>query len=313
MPASKKNQPKRIIFTLNNNKSINITTSLVKNLISEQFPQYKTLNIKPVEFSGIDNRTYHLGNDMLIRLPSAEGYAAQALKEQKWLPELAKHLSIQIPTPLHLGKPNQDYPWNWSIYRFIFGTSVNQLKLSSDVCENLAKDLAKFIKELHKTPTNNAPHGDLHNYYRGCHPCVYDSNTRADIQTLSSIIDADKALALWETATSSKWEPEPVWVHGDMAIGNILIQDGKLAAVIDFGCMGIGDPACDLVIAWTFFDGEARKIFKDTIGLDANTWNRARGWVLWKANFELAGMRDKSSPEALYKIKIITDVVKELK
>jgi len=175
-----------------------------------------------------------------------------------------------------MGKPNQDYPWNWSIYRFIPGTSVNHLDLSANASENLARHLANFIKELHLAPTKDAPIGGLHNYYRGCHPSAYDKDARADIKKLSSIIDADKALALWEAANSTKWESAPVWVHGDMAIGNILMQDNNLVAVIDFGCMGIGDPACDLVIAWTFFDGKARQIFKNSVGLDPDTWTRAR-------------------------------------
>ena len=292
--------------------NLNINTALVKKLISEQFPQYNALEIKCVGFGGIDNRTFHLGDDMLIRLPSAESYAPQVLKEQRWLPELAKHLPIQIPTPLHLGEANQAYPWHWSIYSFIPGRSANQLVLTPADTAQLAKDLAKFIRALHKIPTQGAPVGALHNFYRGCHPSVYDNDVRRDIEQLKGVVDSDKALALWEAAISSKWTHDPVWLHGDMAIGNILMQEDKLTAVIDFGCMGIGDPACDLVMAWTFFDEKDREIFKKSIGLDPETWARSRGWALWKTNFELAGMKDKSSSEALQKIKIINDVIDEL-
>lgn len=291
---------------------IDITLQIAKELIAEQFPEYLELPIESVEFSGIDNRTFRLGDDMLMRLPSAKGYAAQVLKEQRWLPQLAGHLSTQIPKPLHAGKPSQGYPWNWSIYRWLPGTSLNQLKLSSDESEQLAKDLAIFIKELHNIPTEGAPKGGLHNYYRGCHLSVYDKDARRDIEKLNDIIDADKALALWEKTLSSKWAYKPIWVHGDIATGNILMQKKELTAVIDFGCMGIGDPACDLVIAWTFFDGKARRVFKDSIGLDSGTWSRARGWALWKANFELSKIMDKSSVEAVRKIEIIKDILADL-
>ncbi|PCI75548.1 acetyltransferase [Candidatus Aerophobetes bacterium] len=292
--------------------TVNITTSLVKALIADQFPQYRGLDISLVRFSGSDNRTFHLGDDKLVRMPSAEGYAPQVLKEQKWLPVLDKYFEIQIPKPLHLGRPGTGFPWHWSIYQFIPGTSVNALKLTpSEICA-LAYDLASFIKALHKAPTKDAPAGGLHNYHRGCHPSVYNQDARRDIKTLSDSIDSVKALKLWETALESEWRKDPVWVHGDIAIGNILMRNGNLSAVIDFGCMGVGDPACDLVIAWTFFDGESRKIFKNEIGLDVDTWNRARAWALWKANFELVGLRNKSSDEAVQKIKRIDAVINDI-
>ena len=242
-------------------RKININVTLVSNLIAEQFPQYSNLTIQPVEYSGIDNRTFRLGDDMLIRLPSAEAYAAQVSKEQTWLATLAPHLPVKIPQALHMGSPNQHYPWHWSIYQWLTGTSANQLILNDATLAMIAKDLAKFIKTLHTIPTQHAPEGGAHNYYRGCHPSVYDENARSDIENLRHIIDANKALNVWEKAMSSTWPSDLVWVHGDIASGNILILNDTLAAVIDFGCMAIGDPACDLVIAWTFFTGEARKIF----------------------------------------------------
>jgi len=290
--------------------NIDISIELVKKLVDEQFPQYSNLEIQPVKFSGIDNRTFHLGNDMLIRLPSAEGYAPQALKEQKWLPVLRQYIDIEIPKPLHLGKPKFGFPWNWSIYQFIPGKSINMLELTENELTRLAYDLANFIKNLHQVSIEDAPLGGIHNYYRGCHQSIYDQDARRDIDILSNIIDSSKALKLWEMALKSKWMKEPVWVHGDMAIGNLLMQDGILSAVIDFGCMGIGDPACDLVIAWTFFHGKSRKIFIKEVGLDDDTWNRARAWALWKAGFELVSLEDKSSLSALQKIKIINDVIK---
>lgn len=265
---------------------LKITKDLVNSLIEEQFPQYQNLDIEAVKFSGIDNRTYRLGKEMLIRLPSAECYAPQVLKEQTWLPKLALHLSTTIPTPLHTGNPNNDYPWHWSIYKWIPGTSANQINLSADSLKQLAKDLAQFIRELHQAPTQGAPEGGQHNFHRGCHLSVYDEDTRRYIKQLQGIIDTQKALETWEIALSSCWEKAPIWVHGDMASGNLLIKDSRLNAVIDFGCMGTGDPACDLVISWTLLDSESRAIFQEEVGLDTETWNRARGWALWKDCFK---------------------------
>ncbi len=291
--------------------SIKITLQIVSNLISEQFPQYADLPIKAVKFSGIDNRTFRLGNKMLIRLPSAERYAAQVIKEQKWLPILSLSLSTQIPEPVGLGLPNQYYPWHWSIYKWIEGTSANLLSLDSLYLEKISAELAKFIKELHNINTNDAPSGGLHNYYRGCHLSVYNSSAKANIIKLSNFIDSNKCLNIWEEAISSKWDKHPVWIHGDFASGNILVKENQLTAVIDFGCMGIGDPACDLVISWTFFHGKSRQIFKENVGLDTDTWARARGWVLWKTCFELVEISDKKSQEALNKIGIISEILDE--
>lgn len=288
---------------------LDITVSLATELITEQFSQWDHLPIKPIELSGWDNRTFRLGDAMSIRLPSAAEYAAQVHKEQQWLPVLATHLSMQIPEPIVIGQPAKNYPWNWSVYKWIPGNSANQLTFTDIQLAVIAQDIADFIKELHLVPTQNAPISGLHNYYRGSHLSVYDKDARSAIEKLSNIIDVAKALAVWNRAISSKWQVDPVWVHGDVASGNILMRDNKLAAVIDFGCMAIGDPACDLVIAWTFFAGESRAIFKEQVALDSNTWARARGWALWKASFELVAFEDKSSEEALSRLKIINDIL----
>jgi len=245
-----------------------ISEGMVYSLLKEQFHDFaKTLSVKEVENNGIDNKTFRLGNELLIRMPSAQGYAAQVAKEQLWLPKLAKHLSLQIPTPVALGMPNKLYPWNWSIYKWIEGKSANQLSFSDAQLETIAVELAKFLKELHAIDTTGAPQGGEHNYYRGCEPLVYDQEALQSINDLEGIIDTQKAKSIWAKALNSKWEQKPVWVHGDLTSGNILIQDGRLNAIIDFGCMCIGDPACDLTIAWTFLKGKARNIFKEQINI----------------------------------------------
>lgn len=286
-----------------------ITLSLVIDLISEQFPQWAHLPIRPVKLSGWDNRTFHLGEEMSIRLPSAEGYAPQVQKEQKWLPGLASHLSFPIPELLAIGQPSKNYPWNWSVYRWIEGENADVLH--ADDLQQFASQLAQFLNELYKIDATGGPLAGAHNYYRGGSPSVYDGETRSAIAQLQDFIDVDTVTNVWEKALSSKWSNSPVWIHGDFSVENILVKDGRLAAVIDFGCMGVGDPACDLVIAWTFLTRESRKIFRSHLGLDPDTWARARGWALWKSLITLAPLVDKTCSKALKKQQVIDEILDE--
>jgi aminoglycoside phosphotransferase (APT) family kinase protein len=208
-----------------------------------------------------------------------------------------------------MGKPSKDYPYPFSIYRWIEGTSINLLKLDNEALEQLAFDLVKFLKELQGITDIDGPKPGQHNWWRGGHVSVYDKGAREQIALLAGIIDAHKAINLWEKACHTRWNRPPVWVHGDFAIGNMLIAYGMLAAIIDFGGTALGDPACDLVIAWTFLQGESRKIFIQEMILDDDTWLRARAWALWKATFELCQIEDKYSPKGLEQKRIIGDVL----
>lgn len=288
-----------------------ITLSLVKNLIKQQFPKWSHLPIDPFKLSGWDNRTFHLGEEMFIRLPSAERYASQVQKEQKWLPILASHLSFTISKPLALGKPSKDYPWNWSVFKYIKGESANVLTINELHFKSIALQLAQFLNEFHKVDPTGGPLPGPHNFYRGGSLQVYDSETKLALSKLQGFINIEAVKSIWEKALSSQWNKVSVWIHGDLSSGNILIKDDRLVAVIDFGAMGIGDPACDLVIAWTFLKNESRKIFKICVDLDNNTWERARGWALWKALITLASLKDKTSLEALNQKHIIEEVISE--
>lgn len=285
-------------------------TTLVVNLIKQQFPQWSHLPIKPVAISGWDNKTFHLGDTMLIRLPSAQDYAAQVPKEHRWLPLLTQHLSVSIPKPLALGQPSGQYPFHWSVYQWIDGQNADTLP-DHDLPQ-FAADIALFLNELHTINTHGAPTAGAHNYERGASPIVYDQETRAALTHLKNIIDVNAATALWENAINcSAWSQHPVWIHGDFNASNILVKNNRLAAVIDFGCMAIGDPACDLVIAWTFLNDESREIFKShLIGMDTNTWARARGWCLWKSLITLAKYDDKKSLQASKMLYIINEILK---
>lgn len=288
----------------------NITPDLAHQLIADQFPEYAHLAITSVEKQGHDNRTYRLGDEMLIRLPTAESYALKVPKEQDLLPKLASSLSVNIPAPIKMGMASKYYPYPFSIYKWLRGRSVNLLTLNADDLQHLAFDLAAFLLELENVERVAGPAPGQHNWWRGDHVSVYDQGAREQIARLSKVINVEQAMGLWESACKTRWNKKSVWIHGDVAIGNLLMKDGKLSAVIDFGGMALGDPACDLVMAWTFFHGKSRDIFIEKMNLDEETWLRAKAWALWKATYELCQMTE-DNPEFETHKKILNQLIED--
>lgn len=261
-------------------RNFEINIELVRKLIDTQFPQWSHLHIRSVENEGNDNRTFHLGNIMSVRLPSAERYASQVEKENYWLPKLAPHISIPITTPRAIGKPDFGYPFAWAVNKWIEGTP---LSINDTNKGQIAIDLAKFLRELQGIECTNNLFAGEHNFYRGGDLFVYNCEVQTALTKLVKDVDTQICKQIWEKALSSKWHKQAVWVHGDVAIGNLLQCNNVLSGVIDFGILGAGDPACDLVMAWTYFDDSSRAIFMQEMAMDSDTWDRARGWALWKA------------------------------
>jgi aminoglycoside phosphotransferase (APT) family kinase protein len=288
-----------------------INAALVSQLIASQFPQWAHLPVKPVAVSGWDNRTFHLGPSMSVRLPSAEGYVAQVEKEHRWLPKLAPLLPLPIPVPLAKGAPGHGYPWPWSVYRWLEGENATLERIAD--LPQFAISLAEFLLTLQRIDATDGPPAGVHNFFRGGPLTTYDAETRATIETLRGEIDADAATKTWNDALETSWQDAPVWVHGDVAVGNLLVKNGQLCTVIDFGCCAVGDPACDLVMAWTFFTGEGREAFRSTLGLDRATWARARGWALWKALITLAEHIDTNSTKSVEARRVIAEVLADHK
>ena len=292
-----------------NDDKVTIDVSLVRRLITTQFPQWADLPITPVEFGGWDNRTFHLGDHKVVRLPSDVEYSGQVEKEQHWLPKLAPFLPLPIPTPLAMGEPAEGYPWYWSIYRWLEGNTAS-IERIADLCQ-FAKTLAEFLLSLHRIDCTGGPMAGPQNFYRGGPLSIYDDEARQAIKILANEIDADTAMSVWTTALSSTWQNPPVWVHGDIVAGNLLVEDGQLSAVIDFGSMGIGDPACDLAIAWTFFTRESRDVFRKNLPLDSATWARGRGWALWKVLIICAELPGTNPLEKAKSRRVIDEVLAE--
>jgi aminoglycoside phosphotransferase (APT) family kinase protein len=286
-----------------------IDAMLVHRMVSAQFPQWARLPVKSVAAGGWDNKSFHLGEDMIVRLPSAAAYAAQVEKEHRWLPRLAPFLPLQIPTPLAVGEPASGYPWKWSIYRWIKG----EIAASEAVTDSndFAAKVAGFLVALQRIDTAGGPPPGARNFHRGGSLTTYDADVREAIGILERRIDTKAATAIWEAALRTAWDHFPVWVHGDISIGNLLSRDGELRAVIDFGNLGIGDPACDLSIAWTLFRGRSREVFRATLPLDSGTWIRGRAWTLWKAVIVAAGLSRTNAIEWAHPRRVIDEVLHE--
>jgi len=260
---------------------LEVDAALARRLVDTQFPYWADLPIGPVEWAGWDNRTYRLGERMKLRLPRAARYAMQVEKEARFLPGLAGSLPVRIPVPLATGRPAFGYPYPWSVQDWIEGEVASAVPIADPVA--FARAVAGFLSALQAIGAEGGPEAGAHSFFRGGPLAVYDAETRAALGPLGGAFDTALVLAVWEAGLGAAWQGAPVWVHGDVAVGNLLVRDGRLVAVIDFGSMAVGDPACDLVLAWTFLDGAARDAFREAVAADEPMWARARGWALWKA------------------------------
>ncbi|MEU1541560.1 aminoglycoside phosphotransferase family protein [Actinacidiphila glaucinigra] len=260
-------------------------TALVRRLLHAQFPHWADLPLTPTGSAGTSNAMYRLGTDMVVRLPRTAGAADDVDKEHRWLPRLAPGLPASVPTPLGRGAPVEGYPWPWSVYGWLEGENPVVGRLAEPAA--LAGDLAAFVAALQRVGPAGAPPA-----YRGEPLAARDRATRSAIDVLRTEVDAAAAGAVWEAALAAP-EPQgrPVWVHADLQPGNLLVADGRLSAVIDFGCTGLGDPAVDTIAAWYVLPAAARGVFRAALGTDDATWARGRGWALSIALMELRHYR----------------------
>jgi aminoglycoside phosphotransferase (APT) family kinase protein len=260
---------------------IAVDADQVRRLVAEQFPQWADLPVRPVTNGGWDNRTFHLGSRMSVRLPSAAAYALAVDKEHRWLPVLAPRLPLPVPVPLAKGEPGAGYPYSWSINPWLDGEPASAERIADPV--RFAVDLAEFLVALRSVDSTGGPGPGQHNWFRGGTLRTYDGEARRALAALDGHVDTGLAREIWKTALDARWDGVRTWFHGDVAQGNLLLDDGTLAAVIDFGTCGVGDPACDLVIAWTLLTADGRQAFRERLSADEATWARGRGWALWKA------------------------------
>lgn len=258
-----------------------VDDDLVRRLIAAQFPQWAGLAVRRWPSGGTVNAMYRLGDDMVVRLPLVQGGAGDVLMEREWLPRLAPRLPARIPEVLGAGEPAQGYQWPWSVYRWLAGEHPEAGALTEPVL--LAGDLAAFVAAMRSITLPDAPKA-----HRGGPVASLDAATRAAIRELRGIpeegVDCAAVAAVWEQALRAPgWDGPPVWLHADLMPGNLLIDGGRLASVIDFGCVGAGDPACDLFPAWNLLPADAREVFREALAVDDATWIRGRGRTLSQA------------------------------
>lgn len=258
---------------------VDIDASLVARLLAAQFPKCADLPLTSVQSAGTDNAMFRLGEDMAVRLPRIPSAVDDVHKEQQLLPALAPHLPLDIPHPLAKGAPGEGYPWHWSIYRWLEGETATIDRIGDPY--QLAVDLAQFVTALHEIDTEGLlPVGPLGSY-RGGPLTTRDGATRAAIAELDGMVDVGLVTEAWEAALQVPVTlGPPVWIHGDLQSGNLLSVKGRLSAVIDFGCLAVGDPAVDLIAAWNLLSAETRDAFRAALPVDDATWARGRGWAL---------------------------------
>jgi aminoglycoside phosphotransferase (APT) family kinase protein len=266
-----------------------VTAELAGGLVAAQFPQWAGLRVEPVAEGGWDNWTFRLGTTMVVRLPSASPYAQAVEKEHRWLPALAPRLPLPIPVPLAKGEPSAEYPLPWSIYAWLDGETATADRIGDQ--DEFARDLAGFLAALQDVEAADGPPPGTHNWFRGGPLRTYDEDTHGALEELAGHVDVELARDIWTRALQAPWDGVDRWFHGDVAAGNLLLDDGRLSAVIDFGTCGVGDPACDLAVAWTLLSADSRPTFRDRLSVDEDSWARGRGWALWKALITCAHTR----------------------
>ncbi|MBO0781242.1 MAG: aminoglycoside phosphotransferase family protein, partial [Ktedonobacteraceae bacterium] len=258
---------------------VDINSSLVRRLLAAQFPQWADQSIEPVQSAGTNNAIYRLGSDMAVRLPRIESATRHMDKEHLWLPRLAPHLPLAIPVPLALGRPGEGYPWQWSVYQWQAGENAERQRITEE--GQAARDLAHFIAALQRISAVDWPPPGPPISSRGVPLSTRDAPARAAIAELSGVLDTKAVTAAWEAALQvPEWDGPPIWTHGDLLPGNLLVHSGRISAVIDFEGLGVGDPACDLIVAWSLLSTRTREIFHVTLPIDDATWARGRGWAL---------------------------------
>lgn len=268
---------------------IPVDVGLVRRLLRSQFPQWNDLTLAPLNSAGVDNFAFRLGDHFLLRLPRRESCVAAMRKEQVWLPHLTGRLPCAIPEIAGIGVASEDYPYPWTVYRWIEGETF-----TADAIRDwraLAEALAKLLIALQQVDAAGGPAPGAHNFGRGAPLRARDKVTRRAIASLD-VADSSALLAAWESGLDAPaWSSPPRWIHGDLHGQNLLLRGGRLVAAIDFGCAGVGDPACDLTAAWRLLPRAARHVFRDTLGVDDATWARGRAWALSISLLELAYYR----------------------
>jgi aminoglycoside phosphotransferase (APT) family kinase protein len=251
---------------------LDISEELVSRLLADQFPELVELPLRRIEPEGTVNAIFRLGDEFAVRLARRDGPRQPGSKELAWLPRLAPLLPVEIPVPIGQGRPADGYPWFWEVHTWVDGET---LPIEAIDAVQAARDLAAVVGALQRADPGGAPPG------RGVPLTQRDTEFRHWLKGFNG----DSAVtAEWDRALAAPpWPGPPVWHHGDLDARNWLVRDGRIRGVIDWGSMGVGDPACDVMVAWKLHSTAARDAFRSALPTDDATWQRARGWVVSQA------------------------------
>jgi aminoglycoside phosphotransferase (APT) family kinase protein len=268
---------------------IHTDAELVRQLLAEQFPEWAELPVEPVRYFGTDNAIYRLGDELAVRLPRRDKNLLQLEKELLWLPRLAPLLPLAIPEPVAVGEPGEGYPLPWAVYRWLDGEAAYEAPPREP-----ERELAAFLAALRRIDPGGGPLPGEHNFFRGEPVRVRDEVTRSAIAKLG--LDRE-ALPIWEAALAAPdWAGSAVWIHGDLDARNLIVSNGRVTGVVDFGGLGVGDPACDVMAAWKVLSAQGREGLRRELEIDDATWARAGGWALTTAVNALTYYTDETNP-----------------
>jgi aminoglycoside phosphotransferase (APT) family kinase protein len=282
---------------------VGVTAGLVRRLVADQFPQWSELPVEPVASSGTDNALFRLGSDLVARFPRIHWAVDDVAKEQHWLPRIAPRVPLRVPMPVALGAPDFGYPHAWSVYEWMPGRNPT----AADVDDTFIRDLADFVIALHGIEVDEPPIGT-----RGVTIVSRDDHTRNALANCVGLVDVPAVEAVWShlmrTAIS---DYDPVLLHADLTAGNLLVVDGRLSAVIDFGALVHGDPAVEVLSAWELFDPAQRETYRTALRMDEVTWNRGAAWALSIALVALPYYVDTAPAIATRSRTVIAEVLAE--
>ncbi|MGW1716207.1 aminoglycoside phosphotransferase family protein [Streptomyces sp. NPDC002156] len=284
---------------------VEIDAPLVRRLIARQFPEWAELPVERLESAGTENAMFRLGGELVVRLPRHPGAVDSIEHEQRWLSLLGPRLPVAVPEPLGRGRADDGFPWPWSVYGWLDGR--NPAVDALDAPETLARELAVFLRALRRVDPTNGP-----THIRPAPLSTRETETRAALAQLAGAVDTEAVTAVWEEAVRAPQHTgPPVWAHADLSPGNVLVAEGRLSAVIDFGCARIGDPAVDLIAAWNLLPAGVRDTFREAVGADDAEWARGRGWALSISLIQLPYYRETNPVLAANSRHVIREILAE--
>lgn len=273
---------------------VHVDEDVARRLLGEQFPDWAALSLREVRPWGTDNAVYRLGDDLVVRLPRTPRTSRTLEMERYWLPQLAPKLPLAVPLPVADGAPSRDYPFTWSVYRWLPGENATPERLTDT--EQLATDLAQFVAAMQAIEIGGGPEPSELNAHRGEPLARRDAYTRAAIASLEAELGSGAVTAVWDEALdAADWDAPAVWLHGDLDSRNLLADQGWLTAVIDFGTLSVGDPAWDVMVAWKMLSGGERDRFRAALSVDDATWSRSRGLAISQAAMALSYYTDETN------------------